>query len=834
MKLFTKVKLSTLLLFAQVPLMAQTPYQSYHKDPVQYREHVLDITKMKVEVSFLPEIKQVNGKVSHSFVVLRKTVDSIFFDGPGIQILKASLNGKSLSFKTNKQGVWVYPASPLAWSQSAEITFEYTARPKKGIYFIGWNQPEFSDTLALSRGLEPDPFRVRRQIWTQGQGIDNRHWIPMYDDMNDKFVTETVIKFDSKYKVLSNGLLKSKTKNKDGSLTWHYAMSKPHAGYLLMLAIGNYEVQTAKSKSGVPLQYWYYPEFKERVEPTFRHTPMMVDFMEEQTGIPYPWESYSQVMVQDFMYGAMENTTATIFGDFFFVDNRAFSDKNYIGVNCHELTHQWFGDYVTARDGRDAWLQESFATFYPKQLTRVLDGEDEWNWQRRQHQVSAVEAGKKDNFAVRHSSGGTARVYPKGAAVLSMLVHYLGEEQWKRVLKYYLQKHAYGNVETNDLQQAIKDVLGMNLDWFFDQWIHRGGEPHYRIHYEDLSYQDGSRATEIAIEQIHPHSETLQAFRMPITFEVHYTDGSKSMVVDELSKDFEVVKIPNPNKKAIAFVLFDPNSNVLKQVTFKKSLEELKAQLQAPIGYLDRYDALLGLRAFTLEQKRAVLVQTVKKEKHYAILNEAISQLAVDTLQETYQLWQNIFNSSGSLVRAHLLKEVGFKEATRHLFEKALTDSSYEVVKNAMMAWVEADEVNRGKVIEMFSKNTGVSMNHALRIKYLETRIIYGYASLEGDVMEILDFASPKYEFRTRVNAFQSLRAAHSSLFAVLGNEYYPIDLFEPMLSFNGRLSGPAAELCRFLCQDERLRLFFKRSLQDSQLSAEDKEIIRNLIPLLK
>ncbi len=806
-------------------LLAQSPYQSYHKDPVQFREHVLDITKMKVEVSFIPEAKQVNGKVTHQFVVLRKQVDSVFFDAPGITIQQALLNGKKLTFKTNKAGVWVIPSTPLTWNQSAEITFEYTAKPKKGIYFIGWNQPELNDSVN-------DPFRVRRQIWTQGQGIDNRHWIPMYDDMNDKFITETVIKFDSKYKVLSNGLLKSKTKNKDGSLTWHYAMSKPHAGYLLMLAIGKYEVQTAKSKSGVPLQYWYYPEFKERVEPTFRHTPMMVDFMEEQTGIPYPWESYSQVMVQDFMYGAMENTTATIFGDFFFVDNKAFQDKNYIGVNCHELTHQWFGDFVTARDGRDAWLQESFATFYPKQLSRVLDGEEEWDWQRRQHQVSAVEAGKKDNFAVRHSAGGTARVYPKGAAVLSMLVHYLGEEQWKKVLTYYLKKHAYANVETNDLQQAIKDVLGLNLDWFFDQWIYRGGEPHFRIHYEDLSYQDGSRATEIAIEQIHPNSETVQAFRMPIALEVNYTDGSKSLIIDEISKDFEVVKIPNPNKKLIAFVLFDPNSNVLKQVTFKKGLEELKAQLQAPIGYLDRYDALVGLRPFSLDQKRTLLVETVKKEKHYAILNEAISQLTSDTSSQLIPVWFNLYKNARAQVRAHLIKEIGYREATRPLFIEAINDSSYDVVKSAMTVWIAADEKFSERVLNKgYSEG---SMNHSLEIKRIELAFTYGYGIFEDDFIQLKDYASSKYEFRTRVNAFQALKAIHSAIIAKLGNDSYPIDLFEPMLSFNSRLSGPAAELCRFLCQDEKMRLYFKESLQESALSFEDKEIVKNLIPLLK
>ena len=357
-------------------------------------------------------------------------------------------------------------------------------------------------------------------------------------------------------------------------------MSKPHAGYLLMIAIGKYAVQTAKSKSGVPLQYWYYPEFADRMGPTYRYTPQMIDFLERETGVKYPWESYSQVMVQDFIFGAMENTTATIFGDFFNVDERAFLDRNYIGVNCHEMTHQWFGDYITARDGRDTWLQESYATYWPKQFSKELDGVEEWDWQRRGHQNSAVDAGKKDNYPVHHTAGGTARVYPKGAAVISMLEYVLGDEQWKRALNHYLKQHAYGNVETNDLQQAIKDKLGLNLDWFFDQWIMRGGEPHYKVQYQDDTYGNGSRATEVIVEQPQKTDETVRHFQMPVVIEVHYADGSFDSVKEMNKEAYERIKIPNPNKKEIAFVLFDPNSNIIKQVTFKKSFEEIEEQIE--------------------------------------------------------------------------------------------------------------------------------------------------------------------------------------------------------------------------------------------------------------
>lgn len=808
--------LLSLLLSAAAPSNAQQKLNSYLYDAVTSREHPLDITHMKVEVSFVPEQGLVKGKVSHQFNVLQRKVDSVFFDGPGITIQNATLNGKTLRYRTQSTGIWVFPERSLEWDQTGTIVFTYEAKPKRGIYFIGWNQPEPST---------PDPFAVRKQIWTQGQGIDNRHWIPMYDDMNDKFITETVVTFDAAYEVLSNGKLQSKKKNKDGSNTWHYAMSKPHAGYLLMLGIGKYAVATDRSKSGVPLQFWYYPEFKDRMEPTFRHSARMIDFLEAQTGIPYPWESYSQIMVQEFIYGAMENTTATIFGDFFNVDARAFLDRNYIGVNCHELTHQWFGDFITARDSRDAWLQESFATYFPKQLSRVLDGEDEWNWQRRSHQNSAIEAGKKDLIPVRNTGGGTARVYPKGAAVISMLEYVLGEEQWKRALNLYLRRHAYGNVETSDLQQAIKDALGLNLDWFFDEWIYRGGEPHYRVHYEDLRYADGSRGTEIAIEQIHAKDETVRAFQMPVLLEVHYKDGSVSQVKEMLRTDFEVVKIANAGNREIDFVLFDPNSNILKQVTFNKSFSELEAQLLRAVNMLDRYDALVALRSTPMEKKRDLLFGVLAKERHEAILNEAVSQLCSDKRLQSDERLLNMMKHSKASVRDHLLKQLEVHAGNAALFETALSDSSYEVVKTAFEKLCTA---NPRKTGEYAARLKGVAgMHHAVELKVLEMRMLNNNDP-EDARARLCAFAGPAYEFRTRNLAFNTLKATGT----FDGN--VAAALFQAVLSPNSRLSAPAAELCNYFATNLNYRAEMKRVYNEGNYGAADRETLTRSISFLK
>ncbi len=805
------------LVFQSLSAFSQSQVKSYLKDQGAYREHSLDITHLKLEVKFEPKAGKVIGKVNHEFVTLQENVDSIFFDAPGIEINKCNLNGQTLPFKSNKTGVWVYPQRPLKWEQKGIISFEYECKPKRGIYFIGWNEKEAPFV---------DPFAVRKQIWTQGQGIDNRQWIPMYDDMNDKFTTETIIQFESEYEVLSNGAFIKKQKNKDNTTTWHYKMSKPHAGYLLMIAIGKYGIAKAKSKRGVPLNYYYYPEFADRMEPTYRHTPAMIDFMEDYTGIAYPWETYSQVMVQDFLYGAMENTTATIFGDFFNVDEKAFNDRNYVSVNMHELTHQWFGDYITARDGRDTWLQESYATFFPKQFSKVLDGENEWSWQRRAHQNAAVEAGKKDDFPVRHTKGGTARVYPKGAAVISMLEYVLGEAQWKKVLNHYLKKHAYSNVETNDLQQAIKDVLGLNLDWFFDEWIHRGGEPHYRVHYEDLTYQDGSRSTEIAIEQIHTTNETIQYFKMPIVLEVYYEDGTKDQIKEVLEEAFEVVKINNPKKKKIAFVLFDPNSNIIKQVSFKKKFEELEEQIEKAPSYLDRYDAAVALRDFPLEQKREVIQESIKREKHYGILIELSSQLISDENENSRLILQKLMNHEKSNVRESILNKnkkmnLGWKE----LYIKSLNDNSYDVQKTALDKLCKSFPNEAKEYLTQTEKIMG--MNQAVKLKWIELALENNFKKEEA-LYTLQLFVSPSFEFRTRVASFQLLKSLNYC------NEQVAESLLQACTSNNGRLAGPASDLLNNWLNQSN----FKRMIEDvftkANYSSEQKEQILKSVNLFK
>ena len=139
---------------------------------------------------------------------------------------------------------------------------------------------------------------------------------------------------------------------------------------------------------------------------------------------------------------------------------------------------------------------------------------------QRQEVNSALKASETDNFPIRYSGAGTARVYQKGSSVIQMLRYVLGDDAFKKVIKYYLTAHLYKNVETNDLYQAVQDVTGLSLDWFFDEWIYRGGEPHYKVKYTVNDFR-----VDITVDQIHALNELIKTFKMPINFAVYFKDG---------------------------------------------------------------------------------------------------------------------------------------------------------------------------------------------------------------------------------------------------------------------------------------------------------------------
>ena len=737
------------------------------------REHYVDFIHMRLQVSFDCKAGLVKGKVTHIFKPLRENVDSIYLDGPGIKIVSATLNGKVVKTLSDKQGIWVFTGKTLHPNELDSLSLVYEVSPRKGLYFIGWNDPA---------GIS------RKQIWTQGQGIDNRNWIPCYDEMNDKITTDMIVVMDAAYKVLSNGNKISEKLNKDGTKTWHYQLLKPYAPYLIMLGIGDYAILDTKSKSGVPLHLYYYPEWKDRVPVTYQYSEQMIDFFEKEIGVNYPWPSYSQIPVQEFMYGAMENVTATVFGDFLFVDERGNSDRGYVGVNAHELAHQWFGDFITAKSDAHHWLQESFATYYDALFERSVYGEDHFNWQRRNDQNSALSEALNNDFPIAHSQAGSARHYPKGSFVLNMLKYVVGgKEAYNRGVKNYLDKHAYGNVISEDLLSSFEETTGMDLHWFWEQWVYHGGEPSYNVEAEEITVA-GVRVTRFTVEQIQQQKDVVPLFKMPIWFEVHYADGTVDPIQKWIMDKKQIVDIPNMAGKPIAFVLFDPNNEILKNVKFDKSIEWLKNQaLDAP-NMLDRYDAVVALDKFSLELKRETLKKSFAQEKFHALKSEVIRQLINDV--DSKEIINAAINSNDVYLQKSVINNTNIISADMLVeYEKLLSSRSYDVLATALDKLAFQYPQNTIKYLDLTKGVIGTAGRN-VEIKWLEVK---AKAALDRDAMEkLVAYTSVSYEFRTRVNAAQALKRLN------FFNDLLLTNLSNAMFSANSRLANPCGAVLNY------------------------------------
>ena len=753
-----------LFLFSVTPVVAQEHvHASFFEEEGRYREHSLDMISLDLVVDLDPSERRVNGQASYQCIPIQKEVDSAFFDAVDITIDHILLDDDTLQFTYVEGGLMVHFASSLDWHRSYRLMFEYTCQPAKGIYFVGWDDPS---------------GRARKQIWTQGQGINHRHWIPSFDDQNDKLITAVHVAFPSEYTVIGNGVLQSKQEQGENTL-WHYAMDQPHALYLLMLAIGEYDVLTMESTSHVQHEQYYYPDNPETAEVTYRFSREMMDWFEEELGIDYPWQKvYRNVPVRDFLYGAMENTTSTIFTDIYLQDDREALERNYIGTNAHELAHQWFGDYITAWSGRHHWLHESFATHYAKHFRREVLGEimyDEIRWGERRTSMRAAE---RNNFPVGSIAGGSARHYDKGSLVLDMMRFVLGDEAYTRSIKHYLKKHPYGMVDSHHLYIAIMECTGVNLDWFFEEWVYGGGEPHYSIRRDSVA-----GGFQFVISQIHDTSAIIGPFKMPMDFKLVYTDEEYSQERFYVEGLVDTIFVPLDTHHIhdkLAFSLVDVNREVLSQRTWDRPLDELLSQAHLAVNLMDRLDALeaLDYAQFTDELELYDLFKTAKTRLEKRFIISRFRAVA-----DGLPLWMH----DALLDRDHLVRRQALwaldtiPREYREDVESMLSDVSYVNIALALDALCEAFPDDK----QGFIDQVGTVDNSTVKIYGLKHLIEEDNKAVE----ELADMCSPAFEFRTRISAL--------SAFESLDNlpESVVFHAMDAAVHFNSRLARQGQSL---------------------------------------
>jgi len=410
----------------------------------------VDFLTGKVDINVNAQIKEVQGQVTYTFKILKPT-KSVYVDAQKMQINDVVLNEKKVNYTYDDKKIVV--KADFAVASTNSITIRYKATPKKAMYFVKDEQQN-------------------DQIWTQGQGKYTSNWLPSFDDMNEKVEFDLTVTYKKGFEVIANGKLLEVTTVNDSLQKWRYDMQQPMSSYLVALVIGKYKKNIETAIEGTPLEMYFYEDNQDKYAPTYKHSKQLFDFLEKEIGFAYPWQNYKQIPVRDFLYAGMENTSATVFSDAFLIDETAYVDRNYISVNAHELAHQWFGDLVTATEGKHHWLQEGFATYYALLAEKEIFGEDYFLYKLYESAEQLTALSKTPQAtSLLDPKASSLTFYQRGAWAIHALKNRIGETNFKITVHNYLQKYKFKNATTDNFFDVAKEVTGKDFTDFKKLWF---------------------------------------------------------------------------------------------------------------------------------------------------------------------------------------------------------------------------------------------------------------------------------------------------------------------------------------------------------------------------
>lgn len=681
--------LDTLNIFADDPTFSEeddskkNPYRASQK-------RYFDLLHTKLYISFDWENELVLGKAHLKATPLFFSQPEMTLDAKGFVFHQVALLPDTMPLEYDYNGKTITIALGKAYQKGEEVNLwiEYTSNPgeasgqgssaitsDKGLFFIN------------SRGTQK---YKPTQIWTQGETEHNSRWFPTFDQPNERCTQEIYITVPDKFSTLSNGLLVSSVKNLDGTRTDYWKQDLPHAPYLFMMAIGEYAWVQEKWKD-LDLYYIVEKEFEPYAKEIFNHTPEMLSFFSTLFGVEYPWSKYAQVVVRDYVSGAMENTTAVIFGEFVQKNNRDLIDNDNDRIVAHEMSHHWFGNLVTCESWSNLTLNEGFANYSEYLWYEYKYGKDRAEEHRFEEYLGYINSAymqgmrpivhfhfsdKEDMF--------DAHSYNKGGLVLHMLRQYLGDDAFFASLKYYLEKHAFTDVELAELRMAFEDVTGEDLNWFFDQWFLRKGHPMLEVTYE----YDHSTST----QYIYLNQSQDETFILPVDVAIYDDSGHVQYIPTVVKNKKDTIAIYVSQKPAAC--VFDGKNTLLSILSESgKTDVDYFNQIKFSKNFLDRNRAIDNM-----DKDSEYFVQALKlllNDPSAILRNKAIQLLPDREISELLPLIiEKTRSDHHSSVRSGALDrlfDLGHPEVKNLAIRQIEEDHAYSVVANALYKLGELD-----------------------------------------------------------------------------------------------------------------------------------------------
>lgn len=694
---------------------------------------VNDLLHTHLKVSFDWQKTRLNGEAFLDFTPYFYDTDSLILDAKGMDIHQVQLvRGKvfnDLAYVYKNDFIRIKLNKTYKKGEQYQVYIKYTAKPNE--YEMGGSSAISGDKGLYFINADSSAPCKPTQAWTQGETEASSRWFPTIDSPNEKCTQEIEITVIDKFVTLSNGLLIKSKKNTDGTRTDHWKQSKAHAPYLAMMAVGDFAVVkdswTHKNGKKIEVSYYVEPEFKAYADDIFGETPDMIEFFSNKLGVEYPWEKYSQVIVRDFVSGAMENTTATIHGEFVYHNDRELADGNEQSIIAHELFHHWFGDLVTCESWANLPLNESFANYSQFLWDEHRWGEMEADYNANKEAETYIYVANLQGHVdmIRYDYGNKeemfdANSYNKGGRILNMLRNYVGDEAFFLSLQKYLTDNAYKNTEIDHLRLAFEEVTGEDLHWFFDQWFLAKGHPVLNF---EQRYDDSLKQLNLYITQ-EQDFEIAPVYKLPMAIDVYYGDKKvrHNIVVDEVN---EFIAIPSEN--APDLVLFDAERVILSERKEEKNEEEMVNQFYRSDEYLDITEALAYCSKKRSDECLKV-VEDALNHDFYRIRVQALNSLRKVMRKKDEELKPTIIalatKDEWAAVRSTAIrileKYYETDDQLLALYKNATNDKSYNVIIAGLQAYHEVKPKEGYALAKQLENGANASLLTAIADIYAE------------------------------------------------------------------------------------------------------------------
>jgi aminopeptidase N len=640
------------------------------------RSRTYDLQHSRIALRFDLDQRKVLGDVTHSLEILRNDTSSVWFDSSGLTIQSVTVNKESAKFESADDKLTVQLPHSAKSGERFEIEIRYEGKPTKGLYFI----------------LPDKSYPARpAQVWTQGESQDTHYYLPTYDYPNNRLTTETILTVPETWITVANGRLISVSKPAAGVKTWTWRESQPSSTYLITAVAGEFD-EVKDAWRGRPVTYYAPKGRGDRLAVNYGRTPQMLELFSNTLGVEYPWEKYAQSMVDDFVAGGMENSSATTNTSSSLRSPKLAREylENEDPLISHELGHQWFGDLVTCKDWGNIWLNEGFATFMETIWGEHQFGQEEADYDR--WDASREWFGQHDLYKlpiVRHDFSDTSEfngnAYTKGGWVLDMLRYQLGKEEFYAGLKHYLEANRGRNVVTADLAKAFEQATHTNVDQFMNEWVYGAGAPEFDLSY---TYDSAKKLVRLNVKQTQTVEGRVGIFTVPVNVEVTTAEGSKTYPI-EVSKVEETFTFPVDS--APLMVLFDKGDHVLKTAKFQKDEKEWLYQAKNASEVPDRADALVALGKLKDDTAIAALGEALRTDKFWGVRATAAKTLSeIGTPAAAAQLLGGVDTAKEPWLRAEAVTALGGIKDNKEVAAKLIAIGGNDASLRARAAALQA------------------------------------------------------------------------------------------------------------------------------------------------